>query len=305
MEINSAKLLAVSKAILKTIIKIIFIAIKTFWYIFQRVFLLSFMIFLTVWLAWWLSQKPSLYRDWSEDQSKLADISFSWNTVNIKNVRNYKYNTTTNYVPWYYDKIYATDEIESLYYIIEPFSTNDWPAHTMLSFWFSGWTYISVSAEIRKEKWESFDPLLWLMNQYEIVYIIWDENDLVKLRANYRKDDVFMYPINTPKENIKELFLSVMHRADKLSKEPEFYNTLWNTCATSILNHTNNLRKEKIWWNKQILLPSHSDEIAYRLWLIDTMLPLPEARSYYKINELSLQYWNDMKYSDKIRKERK
>jgi hypothetical protein len=74
-----------------------------------------------------------------------------------------------------------------------------------------------------------------------------------------------MYPISTPKEKIKSLFSSVMHRADKLSREPEFYNTLWNTCTTSILEHVNNLREEKISWSKKILLPSRSDDIAYKI----------------------------------------
>lgn len=41
------------------------------------------------------------------------------------------------------------------------------------------------------------------MNQFEITYIVGDENDLVKLRANYRKDDVYMYPINTTKEKMQ------------------------------------------------------------------------------------------------------
>ncbi len=278
------------------------ITIKTFWYIFQRVFLLWFLIFLTIWLAWWLSLKPSLYKDWSTDQSKLAQISFSWNIVSIKDIRNFRYKTTEEYSISYYDKDYDTDKIESAYYIIEPFSSMDWPAHTMLTFWFSTWSYITVSAEIRKEKWEKFDPISWILNQYEIAYMIWDEKDLIALRANYRNDKVIMYPVKASKEDIKALFISMMHRADKLSKEPEFYNTIWNTCMTNILLHVNSLKKEKIGWNSKILLPSHSDDIAYSLWLLDTQLPLYLAREYYTINELSIKAINDPLYSEKIRK---
>jgi len=73
---------------------------------------------------------------------------------------------------------------------------------------------------------------------------------LIKLRANYRKDEVIMYPINTSQENIKNIFISMLERADKLSKKPEFYNTLTNNCTTSILEHANEIRestnKEKI-----------------------------------------------------------
>ena len=261
-------------------------------------------------LMFYLSLKtPSLDRDWNLDQKILPEISFSWNIVSIKNIRNFEYETTTKYSVNYYDREFNLDEIKSLYYIIEPFSSFDWPAHTMMSFWFENWDYISISAEIRKKSWEFFSAFKWLLRQYELVYMIWDERDLIKLRANYRKDEVIMYPINTSQENIKNIFISMLERADKLSKKPEFYNTLTNNCTTSILEHANEIRestnKEKIWWSIYAFLPSHSDKIVYDLWLIDTSLSLPEAREYYKINDLSEKYFENDDYSKMIRRERK
>lgn len=283
---------------MKSIIKSIF-----------KYFAISLLFVLIYFSLYAFFQTPSLDRDWALDQKILSEIDISWNNVNIKNIRNFKYNSTADYEIWYYDKNYNIDEIKSVDYIIEPFSTHDWPAHTMLFFGFNDWSYLSVSAEIRKEKGESFSAFWWFLNKYEIVYVIWDENDLIKLRANYRKDDVFLYPIKTDKEKIKKLFISVIQRANKLSKEPEFYNTLTNTCTTSILEHVNSIREEnnkaKISWSKKIFLPSHSDQIAYDLWLINTKLSLEKAREYYKINELSEKYANDENYSKLIRKEAK
>lgn len=80
---------------------------------------------------------------------------------------------------------------------------------------------------------------------------------------------------------------------------------IWNTCATSILRHINALRSEKISWSKKILLPSNSDQVAYAVGLIDTSLPLSEAREYYKINDLSEEFADDENYSIFIRKERR
>jgi hypothetical protein len=262
-----------------------------------------FILVLFIWFAWWSSQNPSLYRDWVETESKLSEISFSWNLVEVKNIRNFSHIAEGEWNSDYYDNTFDLDKIESLYYIIEPFSDYDWPAHTMLSFGFSDWQYITVSAELRKEKWEWFDPLSWILNQFEIVYILWNENDLIKLRADIRKDIVRLYPMKATKTQIKELFSSVLHRADKLSKEPEFYNTFWNTCTTSILRHVNSLRENKIsGFDFKILLPSNSDKIAYDLWLIDTELSLEEAREYYTINELSEKSKDVEMYSEDIRK---
>ncbi len=89
------------------------------------------------------------------------------------------------------------------------------------------------------------------------------EDDIIKLRTNYRKNQVIMYPIKTEKEKIQALFRSMLIRADKLSREPEFYNTLWNNCTTSILTHANALRKDRLNGGQYILLPSHSDEVIY------------------------------------------
>lgn len=35
------------------------------------------------------------------------------------------------------------------------------------------------------------------------------------------------------------------------------------------------------------ILPAHSDEIVYRAGLIDTKLSLPEARAYYRVDEIA------------------
>jgi len=78
-----------------------------------------------------------------------------------------------------------------------------------------------------------------------------------------------MYPIKTSKENISKLFVSMLNRADKLGKLPEFYNTLLNNCTTNIYNHVNKIReldnKQKISWSINTFLPSHSDENIYKL----------------------------------------
>lgn len=273
---------------------------------FKKIF--KFVIFfLLISLIYIFLQKPSLNKNWNLDQKILPEINFSWNIVAINNVRNFSYKSENDYVVWYYDRVYKLSELNSVYYIIEPFSKYDWPAHTMLSFWFDNWDYLVVSAEIRKEVWESFSPFWWLLNKYEMVYVLWSETDLIKLRANYRKDDVFMYPIKLEDKKLEELFISVIKRAQKLTKEPEFYNTITNTCTTSILLHVNSVRenskKEKIAWSKQIFLPSHSDRIAYDLWFIDTNLSLEKAREYYKINDLSEKYADNKDYSKLIRKE--
>jgi hypothetical protein len=175
-----------------------------------------------------LATTPSLTRNWTADQKVLATSKIDGDTVSISNIRNINYRSTTDYDVRYYDKTFDLNKLESVWYMVEPFSGFG-AAHTLLSFGFGGNDYVAISVEIRKEEGEAFSALKGFLRQYELVYVIADERDVIKLRSNYRKDKVFLYPVNTTKENMRKLFLSMLARANKLATEPEFYNTTTNT----------------------------------------------------------------------------
>ena len=289
--------------IIACILGFLWCTLRILWYWIERIFLVVLILSLSIGLAWWLSLKPSLLRDWENADALLPEISWSGNLVTIANVRDHLWTSDSVFTPRYSTGIYNLDELDGVSYVITPFSSHDGPAHTMLTFSFSGGEHIAISPEIRKERGESFSAIQWLFNQYEFEYIIAHEDDVIKLRTNYRKNEVYMYPIKTEKDKIQTLFRSMLIRTDKLTKEPEFYNTLWNNCATNILIHANALRKEKLIAWFYTLLPSHSDEILYEAWLIDTKLPtLEAARAYYRIDELARTISGGVDFSTLIHK---
>lgn len=263
---------------------------------------------------------PSNTRNWSVDQSLLpyAEISTTTsNLIHIKNIRNYTYKSTSEYTPNYYDKTFDLSKLKNVYYIVEPFTGFKGSAHTFLSFEFEsvGSTtassttspttsndFLAVSVEIRKEKGESFSALKGLFNQYEIMYVLADERDAVKLRSNFRKNDVYMYPVKTTKEKASALFLDIIKRVNVLHKTPEFYNTAYNTCTSNIMKHANTITPSKIPFSYKVLLPAYSDELAFDLGMINTTAQsLEEARLKYRINEKALRYADDIDFSNKIR----
>lgn len=266
-------------------------------------FLLKLIILLALaYVLFSLFVKPSLDRNWAKDQAVLARTQISNDIVTISNIRNINYRTTSDYDVYYYDKVFDLNKIESVWYVVEPFSGHGGgAAHTLVSFGFEGDDYVAISAEIRKERGESFSPIRGLFRQYEIVYMIADERDVVKLRSNYRKDDVFLYPIQTTKENMQKLFVSMLERANKLATEPEFYNTLTNTCTTNLVTHVNNIVPGRIPFSYKILMPAYSDELAQKIGLINSELPIEELRAKYRINHRALEYADDQNFSVKIR----
>ena len=248
-----------------------------------------------------LLTKPSNDRDWTADQTILPYAEINGDLVSVHNIRNFSYASTTSYTAAYYDKTFDLDKIKAVYYIVEPFSGLAGSAHTFLSFEFEEDEFVAISIEIRKEKGEKFSPLKGLFNQYEITYVIADERDVVKLRSNFRKDLVYVYPIRTTKEEMSAVFIDMVTRASTLREKPEFYNTLTNTCTTNIMRHANNITPKRIPLSYKVLLPAYSDRLAYDLGLIDTDLSFEEAREKFLINDRAEEFANEPDFSKKIR----
>ncbi|MEK7575372.1 MAG: DUF4105 domain-containing protein [Patescibacteria group bacterium] len=245
--------------------------------------------------------RPTNDRDWNLDQAVLPYSEINGNTISIYNIRDFEYASTTSYTAHYYDKTFDLDKIKNVYFVVEPFSGYVGAAHTFLSFEFEDDQFVAISVEIRKEKGESFSAVKGLLNQYELMYVIADEKDVVKLRSNYRHDLVYVYPIKTSKEKIRSAFLDMLDRANKLKEKPEFYNTLTNTCTTNIVSHVNKISPKRVPFSLKVLLPAKSDLLAYEIGLIDTNLPFEEARAKYLINERALKYADSEDFSRLIR----
>jgi hypothetical protein len=246
--------------------------------------------------------EPSNDRTWNTDQAILPYADMHDNLVSIHNVRNFLYASTTQYTARYYDETFDLNKIKRAWYIVEPFSGIPGSAHTFLSFEFEDNQFVSISVEIRKEKGEEYHPIKGLFNSYELMYVIADEQDVVKLRSNYRKDLVYVYPARTTPEKVRALFLDMITRANNLKDHPEFYNTITNTCTTNIVRHINTITPGRVpFLSLRILLPENSDALAYELGLIDTDLSFEDARKRYFINDRALLYSDSKDFSVKIR----
>jgi hypothetical protein len=264
-----------------------------------------FVVFLLcVYIVLQLVTNPSNTRNWNTDQKILSYGEIKGDLVTLQNIRNFTYASTTDYVQNYYNKTFDLQKIKKVWYIVEPFSGIPGSAHTFLSFEFENNEFISVSIEIRKEQGESFHPIKGLFNQYEIMYVWGDEKDLIKLRSNYRNDKVYVYPMKATKEKVQALFLDMIQRTNTIKDNPEFYNTVTNTCTTNIVKHVNVVTPKKVpLLNLSVFFPEGSDKLAYQLGLIDTTLSFEDARKKFYINDLASTYADDDNFSVKIRGE--
>ena len=263
--------------------------------------------------------RPSNDRNWTTDQSRLPAAEFNGPIVTIHDVRNFRYLSADRYEPRWEDRQYDLRQLESVWFVVEPFGGFDGAAHTFASFGFApsppapppqgeggrrpgeGGDFLAISIEIRKEKGESFSPLKGLLRQYELMYVIGDERDLIGLRANHRNDPVFLYPIRTTPERRRAMFIDMLTRANELRGRPEMYNTLTNTCTTNLVDHVNTIVPGRVPLRAGVIFPGYSDRLAYDLGLIDTKLPFEAARAHFRINERAKRYADDPRFSLRIR----
>jgi hypothetical protein len=263
---------------------------------------ISILIIFLAYIIYLQIHEPSNSRDWSHDQAVLAYAKINESGLTLYNIRNFSYTTKSNYTSNYYNNTLDINKLDSLWYIVEPFSNFGGTAHTFLSFGFEE-EYIALSVEIRKEKGEVYSPIKGLFNKYELMYVWGNEEDLIQLRSNYRKDEVFLYPVNTTRERAQEVFLDAIRRTNKLKDSPEFYHSITNTCTTSIAKHANEAAPNSIPYFKiGMLFPGYSDKLAYKIGIIDTDLPYEEIRNHFKINKRAMNTSSNIPFSQRIRR---
>lgn len=226
--------------------------------------------------------RPSNDREWVPEQAVLPRASIDGDIARVTGIRDWSWDPPE---PRWYDAEYDLSTIESAWYLVVPFKDVKGGAHTFLSFGFEDGRFLAVSVEARKEKDEAYSPLKGLFRQYELMYVIADERDVIGLRAGVWNDDVFLYPVKTSKEKARAALVDVLGRANAVADAPEFYDTFRNSCMSNVVRHVNAVSPDRVGTSPRTWLPALSDSLAYDLGLLDVEGSLEEARARWRVTE--------------------
>ena len=138
-------------------------------------------------IALWTSIEPTNERDWQPEVAILPYATISGDQVTVHNIRNFDYRSETDYRVAYYDKRFDLRDLRSLD-IVTSYWMGPAIAHVFLSFGFAGDDYLAVSIEVRKSKGKEYSTLRGFFRQYELIYVVADERDVIRLRTNYRRE---------------------------------------------------------------------------------------------------------------------
>ncbi len=247
--------------------------------------LVGFLVAFALVVGWWLHITPSNDREWQPEVSRLAYADVDGERITLHNIRNFDYRTETDFIPRWYDATFELPDLRSAD-LIACYWMGDAIAHVMVSFGFAHDRYVAVSIETRKERGETYSTIAGFFKQYELIYVVGDERDLIRVRTNYRepKEDVYVYRAQVSLENVRRLFLDYVRKMNELEDHPVFYNTLTTNCTTNIFFHTRvNPGRPPLSW--KILLSGYVPRYAYEHGRIDTTLPFDELRRRSRVNE--------------------
>jgi len=244
-------------------------------------------------------------RPWAADQAVLPRAEIQGDRVTIKNVRNMAYTDPEHFVVQYGTRTFDLDQVDSIWFGVQEFSSFQGLAHTFVTFGFrngDALKYVSVSVEIRKEEGEVFSPVSALYRQFELMYVVGEERDLLGQRAIAREDVVYLYPMRASQEQMKQMFLDVVDRMNGLADHPEFYHTFTSNCTNNLVYHLNRLTPGIVRPSSLgIVFPGYSDRVAFNLGLIDTEQGFQETKQRYRVDQLAREIGAVDDFSSRLR----
>ena len=274
---------------------ILFILVRPRW----RAWLVFLAAFAAI-VVWFLLIPPSNDRDWRPDVAVLPYAEINGDTLTVHNIRNCDYRSETDYTVRHYDKTFDLTKLQSVDFFVVHWGS-PMIAHTMLSFGFAGGDYLCFSIETRNQNGQGYSAIKGLFRQFEITYVVADERDLVRLRTNYRGEQVYLYRLKVNPDVARAVLLDYFKEVNRLKDHPEWYNAVSDNCTTSIHQHTYAYAK-KVRWDWRILINGYVDELAYEVGTLDQSLPFAELKARSLINERAKAADKDPDFSARIRK---
>lgn len=258
-------------------------------------------------LICWLSLKPSNNRPWQANLSQTPWTEIDGDRVTIHNFRNCYYRRETDFTCEWLTKTVFVSQIRGVDLFVDYWGSK-WIMHPIVSFQFGDGDYVSASIEARYQIGQYYSPVRAFFRQFEIVYMLAGERDLIRLRTNYRSGEkVYLYHMVASPEWSRVLFLQYMQQANQLHDHPRWFNAVSDNCTTNIFSQmaaTGHLpagSSRYSWW---ILLNGRAPEMLYRGGNLAGNLAFGELERQAYINPVANTVGDDADFSRRIRMNR-
>jgi Domain of unknown function (DUF4105) len=206
----------------------------------------------------------------------------------IHNLRNCDYRTETDYSNCWSDRTVNLSDLRGADLFFTTWGVR-WIGHPIVSFQFGDDQHVAFSIEARYKGDQAYSAILGFFRQYELIFVVADERDVIRLRTNYRKDeDVFLYRTTLGPESARAIFLTYVDYLNQLKDHPEWYNALTRNCTTTLDKQISSQVAKPQPWNYQFLVNGTLDELLYnRGRLVTDGLAFKDLKSSAHINTIA------------------
>ena len=235
-------------------------------------------------VSWWSRRVPELGLRYPQETEQAAKLVVDGNLLTVHAMRNFRYRNPQDFNARWATRTYDLNQLENVDLFFNNWGVTDID-HVITSFVFKDQPPLAVSIELRAEQDEPNTLARGIFKQYELFYLWADEQDVVALRSNYRKEQVSLHRTSLTPASARRLLLEMATRSNELLDAPEFYNTLTDNCTNAIARHVNRLQGREVAWYRRPLLTGKYVRMGFdEGWLPHTQ-PWEEFRAAAIIND--------------------
>lgn len=256
-------------------------------------------VFLVV-LVWFIWIPASHDRPWRPEVAVMPRVFIDGDRVRITGVRDFDYRARNDFDVRYKELEFYLSHVTSVDLFLSYWQVGP-VGHTFVSFNFDdGTPPLCISIETRPEVGEGFAPISSMFKQFELIYLVGSEHDLVGSRASHRNEEVFLYHLRTTPAGARRLLGFYLERINELADRPEWYHLLKNSCTINIFRYANTAGREGR-FDIRHLLNGWVDRYLYDAGWVDTSMPFEELRQRSRITDVAKAAEHAPDFSERIR----
>jgi hypothetical protein len=250
--------------------------------------------------CWWCSIQATGKRDWQPEVTEAAWTERDGDKITIHNLRNFDYEPGQLATPRWETKVVDLSQLRGM-----DLSINFWGStlicHPIVSFQFGPTDHVAISVETRMAEGQTYSTIRGFFKQFELIYIVADERDVIRVRTNYRHEQLYLYRTSIKPDRARRIFLNYLQSVNAIHLQPQFYNALTDNCTTNVRMHTAATTANPAPWDWRMLLNGTVDELVYENGGFASHLPFTELKQISLIDAKAQAADQATDFSERIR----